>query len=259
MKKTDIKADYSRVLQKFLKEGLQPDEAKQLVAALLEQAWVKKLMVFSDQAILVVDMRTTQYFYVSPSVENLLGYKPEEFPDFYAIAKTMDPKELSVITKLTELALSRIASLNYSQEDLRRLRFSRNNWFIRKDGKPINVLQHSMGLAFNEQGTILLDFLMVTDITHFNNSPNHFYKVSKAEDDGMELVILHGMLEQDSITPREREIYSLLTLGKTSEEIAAQLNISRETVKTHRKNLLEKTNSENSIDLLRYGYAHGWL
>ncbi len=259
MKETDLTTNYTKVIQKFLKEGIHPGEAKQLVAELLKQVWVKKLMVFSDQAILVTDVKTTKYFYMSPTIENLTGYKPEEIPDLFSVFKIIDPREMTILPKVSEIALTKIASLNYSLEELRKLRFSRNNWYIRKDGTPINVLQHSMGLAFNEQGMILLEFLIATDITHFNNSPNHFYTLSKTEDDGTEEILLHGVMEQDSITPREREIYSLLTLGKTSEEIAAQLNISTETVKTHRKHLLEKTNSENSIDLLRYGYAQGWL
>lgn len=143
--------------------------------------------------------------------------------------------------------------------ELYKLRYSRNSWLKRKDGSRFNGLQHSMGLAFDESGMILLEFIIFVDITHFNNSPNHFYKLTKLEDDGSETVITRGTLEQAAATPRELEVFTLLATGTTSEEIAQRLNISAKTVKVHRKNLFEKTKSENSVDLLRYGYANGWL
>lgn len=42
-------------------------------------------------------------------------------------------------------------------------------------------------------------------------------------------------------TPREIQVLRLLTTGVGNEEIAAKLNISQNTVKTHIKHLLEKT------------------
>lgn len=259
MNPSDLETNFKNVIKKFIKVGIDQQEAKQLVDSLLEQPWVQKLLVFSDQAMLVLDMKTTKYFYLSPSIENIIGYKPEEFPDLFSLAKILSPGEMAIIHKGTEIALTKIASLNYSPEELGKVRYSRNNWFIRKDGTPVNLLQQSMGLAFNEQGIVLLEFIVITDITHFNNSPHHFYSIAKAEEDGTSQVLFHGILEQDSVTPREREVYSLLTQGKTSQEIANELSISPETVKAHRKNLLEKTGTENSIDLLRYGYANGWI
>ncbi|MEQ9425568.1 MAG: helix-turn-helix transcriptional regulator [Cyclobacteriaceae bacterium] len=49
---------------------------------------------------------------------------------------------------------------------------------------------------------------------------------------------------------RENEILELLTCGKTSKEIAAQLNVSSHTIDTHRRNILKKTNMKNTTQLL---------
>jgi LuxR family maltose regulon positive regulatory protein len=54
----------------------------------------------------------------------------------------------------------------------------------------------------------------------------------------------------EHITPREIEILSLMALGNQNKEIASRLNISAETVKTHVKNILKKTNSNNKIEAL---------
>jgi DNA-binding NarL/FixJ family response regulator len=51
---------------------------------------------------------------------------------------------------------------------------------------------------------------------------------------------------------REIEVLKLLGDGLTSEEIAERLFISVHTVKTHRKNMLRKTNKHSTPELLTY-------
>jgi len=51
------------------------------------------------------------------------------------------------------------------------------------------------------------------------------------------------------LTKREMEIIALITSGKTTKEIAAQLFLSEMTIKTHRRNISEKLGSRNVADL----------
>ena len=53
------------------------------------------------------------------------------------------------------------------------------------------------------------------------------------------------------LTPREKEILRLIAQGKNSNEIASVLHISTHTVRTHRKNILEKTNLGSGDELVR--------
>lgn len=61
----------------------------------------------------------------------------------------------------------------------------------------------------------------------------------------------------NSITTREMEILQLIALGNTSGEIAKKLFISKNTVETHRKNLLGKLNVKNTAALLKFAYQNG--
>jgi DNA-binding NarL/FixJ family response regulator len=54
------------------------------------------------------------------------------------------------------------------------------------------------------------------------------------------------------LTPREEEILKLICNELTTQEIADKLYISFNTVETHRKNLLHKTGSKNSLGLLKF-------
>ncbi|MCB0508250.1 MAG: response regulator transcription factor [Chitinophagales bacterium] len=59
------------------------------------------------------------------------------------------------------------------------------------------------------------------------------------------------------ITQRELEILQLIALGLTSQDIATKLFISKNTVETHRKNMLAKMNVNNTAALLKIAYKKG--
>lgn len=61
------------------------------------------------------------------------------------------------------------------------------------------------------------------------------------------------------LTQREREIIRLIALEHTNEEIAAQLFLSVDTVKTHRKNLMAKLNVRSTAGLVRYAVDRCWV
>ncbi len=56
--------------------------------------------------------------------------------------------------------------------------------------------------------------------------------------------------EEYTLSKREKEIIALLAQGKTSKQIAQELNISHHTVNNHRKNMLQKTNTANVTELM---------
>jgi DNA-binding NarL/FixJ family response regulator len=61
----------------------------------------------------------------------------------------------------------------------------------------------------------------------------------------------------DPLTPRELEIVKLVAEGRTSEEIAAALVISKKTVEHHRSHILEKLGMRDRVDLTRYAIRRG--
>lgn len=60
-----------------------------------------------------------------------------------------------------------------------------------------------------------------------------------------------------ALTPRQIEIISMIAAGVTSQEIAAILDISVLTVRTHRQNLMKKLRLRNAAEITGYAIKHG--
>lgn len=59
-------------------------------------------------------------------------------------------------------------------------------------------------------------------------------------------------INHQKMSQREIEVLGLIMQGLTNNEIAEKLFISYETVKSHRKNILEKTGAKNTAALINY-------
>jgi FixJ family two-component response regulator len=55
----------------------------------------------------------------------------------------------------------------------------------------------------------------------------------------------------DSLTPREREILSLVVAGSATKQVAAQSGLSEATVKVHRSHIMHKMMAKSVVDLVR--------
>ncbi|MGZ6076183.1 MAG: response regulator transcription factor [Myxococcaceae bacterium] len=54
-----------------------------------------------------------------------------------------------------------------------------------------------------------------------------------------------------ALTPREREVFSLVALGKPNKRIAAEIGTTEKTVKVHRGRVMHKLGAESVVDLVR--------
>ena len=75
---------------------------------------------------------------------------------------------------------------------------------------------------------------------------------------------LHGKPHQtessmDALTARQREILQMIAEGKSTKEIAYQLNVSVKTVETHRAALMERLDIHDIAGLVLYAVRHGLI
>ena len=66
-------------------------------------------------------------------------------------------------------------------------------------------------------------------------------------------------LPPDPLTLREREVLQLIAEGKSTKEVALQLNISVKTAESHRTRLMEKLDIHETATLVRYAIRRGLI
>lgn len=64
---------------------------------------------------------------------------------------------------------------------------------------------------------------------------------------------------REPLTPREREILRLMATSATNKDIAEQLSISEETVRSHIKNILAKLGQPNRTQAVVAALRAGWI
>lgn len=94
-----------------------------------------------------------------------------------------------------------------------------------------------------------------TDIQHVTSENNHIVLISGtgSRKDYHQIDLSVKQVENIviNLTKREMDVLLLIAKGLSSERIAGELFISMHTVRIHRKNLLKKTGSGNSSELIK--------
>lgn len=133
------------------------------------------------------------------------------------------------------------------------------------------ILHQSMPLTTNEDGTIQHVVGIHTDVSHLNIVKDEtvsfihtrggasFKNVDPAQ--GFLSVDHEKSLNGDwskDLTSREIQICRLLSEGYSSRDISNQLKITLNTVNTHRRKILKKTNCYNSAELINKFFTHNF-
>lgn len=128
-----------------------------------------------------------------------------------------------------------------------------------------NMVQYAENIL-DAEGRIAYGLTLVTDISHikkegvammsildnYDDSCQHFFCA-----DGNTLPDASAVLPKLSV--REIEVLKYLAIGHSSKQIAAELNIAVKTIDNHRQNLLRKTNTKSSGELVAYGINMGYI
>lgn len=133
------------------------------------------------------------------------------------------------------------------------------------------MLHQATPISQDEGGHFVHVFSIHTDITHLTNQSVEevsFLNINGGES-FLNICTKNGKFEPElssdqrnletQLSARELEIVQMLAEGLSTEEIAAKLFISSHTVRTHRKNILKKTNSKNTTQLVSRCISAGMI
>ena len=202
----------------------------------------------------VIDFVDMQLKYVSPSIRDIHGLNPETVI-FQDILDQIHPDDMHFVSR----AEAQVMELFYQQIPAERRKKYKVSYCFRfrtTDGSYQLFNHQAVILSMDEQGRLAQALNIHTNINHLTSKNSH--KVSAiglfGEASFLNLDPLGDAAtpaaSSDLFTRRERQIVQLLSQGLTSTEIADRLSIAANTVKNHRKNILQKANCRNVSQLI---------
>ena len=116
----------------------------------------------------------------------------------------------------------------------------------------------------SEEGELLEAVNIHTHIQHLATKNNYHVVVSgigERNDFHKMQWLQRAQVEPEpaALSKRETEIIALLAKGLNTTQISERLCISNHTVRTHRKNILQKTKCRNSSELISTAFEQGYL
>ena len=128
-----------------------------------------------------------------------------------------------------------------------------------KEGIYKQFLVQNIAIQTTEGGKLLKVLGIHCDISHITNSNNHKLSLTGLHGEpsflGIDILNNYGTLDKQPNNPfskREIEVIQLMLQGFLSKEIAEILNVSKETINSHKKNALRKSQSKNSVQLVSF-------
>jgi DNA-binding CsgD family transcriptional regulator len=255
MKVERLNNEANKIWKRFASESA-PDRL------LLEIDLFKKLLeIFQagSSYYFVFNFKTLMFDMVSKEVETILGYHPSEITIPFIMEK-LHPEDqpwfLSFENKIVEF----FSQLH--KEKLMKYKVRYDFRIRKKDGNYLRILHQVIVAEHDENGRAFRTLGIHSDITYLKQEgiPVLSFIGLEGEPSFLDINVNNIFIEsKEVLTPREKEIVSLLIEGKLSKEISDILNISKQTVDSHRKNMLRKNNLTNTVELIGKAIRFGWV
>lgn len=217
---------------------------------------------------MVLDHQSMKYASVGGAVEQILGIQAHEMEgkqvgDF--IMECFHPDDLNHFFNFAKMVIDYAETLTIQERFKLKWNFyyrmvdrKGNIRFIFHQGQPLladtnGILQASLEF-FSDISHLRQDSQPMLSILNLNDDKNQLFFTYKAADFKPELIV-----NKQILTKREQEIVRLLSEGYTSKQIAYHFSISPVTVNNHRQNMLHKTHTNSTAELVKYAVTEGLI
>jgi DNA-binding CsgD family transcriptional regulator len=228
----------------------------------LELDFYKKLWNFfliGDSYYFIINHHSLMFEFMSKEVEEIMGYHPSEIDILFMNGK-LHPDDRSwflaignsIVNFFSQLAVDKLMKYKV-RYDIR---------FRKKNGDYARILYQGILLEHDEKGKFLRTLSVHTDITYLKQEgkPMLSFIGMDGEPSFRDVISKNDFIEsKEELTRREKQVLKLLIEGKLSKEISSILKISKQTVDTHRKNMLHKKDLSNTGELIGKAIRYGWI
>jgi DNA-binding CsgD family transcriptional regulator len=203
-----------------------------------------------SQCMYVLNFKTREMI-SSMGVEEMLGYEENEF-NFNNLVNYVHPEDIDALTAVMYAVVDYVTE----NQTIRELSLSVTYRVRKKNGNYIKVLrQTSIGRHKYDPQAIYHNNVL-TDISFMKSCSAVEWTFDAPDFNSDNIKMYVPQSNAQFFSAREREVLDLIDKGYTSNAIAKALFISKHTVDTHRRKMLQKTGSSNAIALLEFYKSH---
>jgi DNA-binding CsgD family transcriptional regulator len=215
---------------------------------------------------MVMDHQSMQYASVGGAVEQILGITAEKWhnkPVGEFIIECIHPDDVMPFFNFAKLVVDYAETLTIAE----RFKLKWNFYYraIDKKGKIKYIFHQGQPLLADEKGILLASLEFFADISHIRNDNDPMLTILNFNDEKNQKFFTYKTTDltlkltqnQQVLSKREQQIVRLLSEGYTSKQVAYEINISAVTVNNHRQNMLRKTNTSSTAELVKYVLKNG--
>jgi DNA-binding CsgD family transcriptional regulator len=255
MKQEAFDLEFSK-MSKWIRNESSPTQLK------FELDFYKKLWNFfliGDSYYYIINHHSLTFDFMSKEVEEIMGYHPSEMDLLFMNGK-LHPDDRSWFLAIGDSIFSFFRKL--AVEKLLKYKVRYDIRFRKKNGDYARILYQGILLEHDEKGKFLRTLNVHTDITYLKQEgkPVLSFIGMDGEPSFCDVISKNDFIvSKEDLTRREKQVLKLLIEGKLSKEISSILNISKQTVDTHRKNMIHKKDLSNTGELIGKAIRYGWI
>ena len=218
--------------------------------------WLK-LSELTHSIVLVFDCCTKKFVFVSNNIPQSYGIDSERLfiNGHEPVLEIIHPGDIYYGLLVRKKIYSLLSSLSAEEKMKHKMVHEMRVKNVR--GEYIRIIEQEQAIELDKSGNIWL-MLSVIDVDASHESEitkSHLYNFETGE---QIFIDLSDTLEE-ALTNRELRVLQLMKQGLLSKEIATSLNVSINTINTHRQNILLKLKANNSIEAVNIAQRLGLL
>jgi len=204
----------------------------------------------------LLNAKTATFELMSNEVEKVLGYTPQEalFP---FLLNQVHPDDLPYLLEFENNLSIFFTKLPVEKRYGYKIQYDFR--IRRKDGMYVRILNQMLMVKYNAATNTIHTFGIHTDISHLKKDNKPVLSFIALDNNDVSYLDVENCIVNSILSKREKQVLELMLEGLISKEICIILNISKHTVDSHRKKMMQKSNSKSIPELIKKAILNRWV
>jgi len=200
------------------------------------------------------DYRNLSLAFFTGNVEELTGYPESMFRNkgMETSLTMIHPEDRPELFRFQQIVFEAFHSLSIPERHTFEFSYT-TRWVHRTTQDVIWMTSKVRPYVIDEAGNFIMDLHIIVQLFNPPKTKNYDWNYTYTSDGGKKIFVSKNSPVGKAVkmTAKEREIVGFILEGKESKEISRILNISINTVATHRKNIFRKLGAKNVGEMVK--------